>query len=130
MKKLVCYYAHTMTSYGSTIETSDIQLLESLGFDVLNPNTEEIQLGLKEYIEKNGTANVMEFFRDVIYEKCDMLAFRSIPNGQILSGVAKEITYAQDLGLPIIELPCSIAKRSMEYLETKQYLIELGHYKI
>lgn len=130
MKKLVCYYAHTMTSYGSTIEASDIQLLESLGFDILNPSSEEIQLGLKEYIEKNGTANVMEFFRNVIYEKCDMLAFRSIPNGQILSGVAKEITYAQDLGLPIIELSCSIAKRSMEYPETKQYLIELGHYKI
>lgn len=44
-KKLRCYYAHTMTSYGSTIEQQDVELLESLGFEVINPNQKKYQDG-------------------------------------------------------------------------------------
>lgn len=129
MNKLKCYYAHTMTSYNSTIEKQDIELLESLGFEVINPNQEKYQKGCKAYTDVHGWNRVMEYFENIVSE-CNIVAFRSLPNGQILSGVAAEVKYAKLNNYPIIELPCSLEKRYMEYPETKQYLIELGHYKI
>lgn len=130
MNKLKCYYAHTMTSYGSTIEREDISLLRDLGFEVINPSDTKYSEGCKAYSEKYGWDKVMDYFKKVISEECDMVAFRSLPNGQILSGVAAEVQHAIQIGYPVIELPCSIKTRCMEYPETKQYLIELGHYKV
>jgi hypothetical protein len=130
MNKLKCYYAHTMTSYGSTIEQIDIKLLEKLGFEVVNPNQPRFQEECAAYSKKYGWDKVMDYFKKVISEECDMVAFRSLPNGQILSGVAAEVQHAIEKGLPIIELPCSVEKRCMDYPETKRYLIELGHYKV
>ena len=127
MKK--CYYAHTMISYGSTIEAVDIDILESLGFEVINPNTKKHIEGCKEYAAKFGPSNVMEYFKNVV-DECDVVAFRSLPEGKILSGVAAEVAHAKVIGYPVIELPCSLETRYMEYPETKQYLIELGHYKV
>lgn len=129
MKKLKCYYAHTMTSYGSTIEAKDIETLESLGFEVENPNQYKHQSGCDAYARKHGWDKVMHYFADVV-DECDLVAFRSLPNGDILSGVAFEIAHAIKKDIPVIELPCSISERSMEYPETRQYLIELGHYKV
>jgi hypothetical protein len=130
MKKLKCYYAHTMTSYNSTIEAQDIELLETLGFEVMNPNTDVHQQGCKDYAFTHGVSKVMNYFVEFISTQCDVVAFRALPNGQILSGVATEVDAAITLGIPVIELPCSVRKRMMDYSETKQYLIELGHYKV
>ena len=129
MGKLKCYYAHTMLSYNSTIEKQDVELLETLGFEVINPNQSKHQIGCKEYAAKHGWDKVMDYFKKVIEEECDMVAFRSLPDGQILSGVAAEIQHAVSINYPVIELPCSINKRSQEYPETKQYLTEIGFYK-
>lgn len=128
--KLRCYYAHTMTSYNSTIEKKDIELLEKLGFEVENPNQPKHQKGCEQYAKLHGWDKVMDYFKKVIEEDCDMVAFRSLPNGQILSGVAAEVQHAISINYPVIELPCSVHKRCMDYPETKQYLIELGHYKV
>lgn len=128
MKKLKCYYAHTMISYGSTQEEMDVNLLESLGFEVINPNTPQIQIKLEQFIIYHGKRRVMDFFTDIVSD-CDLLAFRALPNSEILSGVAVEIMYARDNNMPIIELPCSLDSRMLNYPETKQFLIEIGHYK-
>lgn len=128
--KLKCYYAHTMTSYGSTIEAQDLITIKELGFDVENPNQAKHQVGCQRYAEEFGKDKVMEYFEKIILNECDLLVFRALPNGQILSGIAAEVKYALALGIPVIELPCSLTKRMMEYPETKQYLIELGHYKV
>jgi hypothetical protein len=130
MKKLRCYYAHTMTSYNSTIEKQDIELLERLEFEVINPNQSKYQEGCKAYTDKHGWQNVMKYFENIIITECDMVAFRSLPNGKILSGVAAEVACAKLNNYPVIELPCSLNNRYMDYPETKQYLIELGHYKL
>jgi len=129
MEKLKCYYAHTMLSYGSTIEEQDIKTLEKLGFEVVNPNSLTIQVDMKEYALNHGISKVMDFFNTVI-EQCDLLAFRSVPNGAILSGIASEINFAKSIDIPIIELPCSLEARMLDYPETKQFLIEVGHYKL
>lgn len=128
MRKLKCYYAHTMVSYGSTIEQMDIELLESLGFEVINPSSPDIAQGCKDYVFNNGASNVMSYFKDII-DTCELVAFRALPNGDILSGIAAEVEHAIVAGIQVIELPSSVRKRMMDYPATKQYLIELGHYK-
>lgn len=129
MSKLKCYYAHTMTSYGSTIEDQDVKLLQTLGFEVINPNQEHYQLGCQQYAAEHGAHKIMDYFTNIVVQ-CDVIAFRSLPTGQLLSGVSAEVEAALDINLPIIELPCSLRTRMMDYPETKQYLIELGHYKL
>lgn len=129
-KKLVCYYAHTMLSYNSVIEEKDIQTLQKLGFEVINPNQPSFQKGCKEYVLKQGSDKVMDYFREYIRENCDIVAFRSNPDGSILSGVSAELEEALILNLPIIELPCSLKNRMMDYPKTKSYLTEIGFYKI
>lgn len=128
MKKLKCYYAHTMLSYGSTIEKDDIMTLEALGFEVLNPNQKWVQEGCEAHIELHGKDKAMDYFKKLI-DQCDLIAFRSNPDGTILSGVGFELKYAIDECKPIIELPCSLQNRIKDYTFTKRYLIEIGHYK-
>ena len=126
--KIKCYYAHSMLSYGSTIEKQDVDLLTKLGFEVINPNQPEIELAVQEYIIVFGRENCMNFFKPII-DQCDIVAFRGLPNGDILSGIGFEINYAKEIGLEVIELPCNLNKRMLDYSTTKQTLIELGFYK-
>ena len=127
--KLRCYYAHTMLSYNSTIEKQDIELLERLGFEVINPNQKWIQEGCNDYIAEHGRENAMDYFKEII-NNCELVAFRSNPDGSILSGIAFELKYAVETAKPIIELPCSLESRMWDYPKTKKYLIEIGHYKV
>lgn len=129
MEKLKCYYAHCMLTYDSSIEQQDIKLLEKIGVDIINPNCEEHRNGCTKFAFKYGKDKVMKYFENIV-EDCDMIAFRALPDGQIPSGVAVEVLYAKELNLPIIELPCSITKRCQAYPETKEYLTEIGLYKI
>lgn len=124
-----CYYAHCMMSYNSTIEEQDIKTLVKLGFDVVNPNTPTISKECDDYTKVHGKENVMTYFEGIVIQ-CDMLAFRALPDGKIPSGVAAEIRIALKWGIPVIELPCSVESRCMNYPETKQYLTEIGHYKV
>lgn len=129
MKKLKCYYAHTMLSYGSTIEDEDIKLLERLGFEVINPSSPEIVQACSNFIKNFGKTNVMEFFAEII-NSCDVVAFRSLPDGKILSGIVAEIQHALNNDIPVIEIPCLIENRMLDYPETKKYLTQIGFYKI
>ena len=124
-----CYYAHCMLSYNSTIEEQDLKTLTKLGFDVVNPNTSVISAECEEYTKVNGKENVMIYFEGIVIT-CDVLAFRPLPDGSIPSGVAAEVRIALKWGIPVIELPCSIETRCMDYPKTKQYLTEIGFYKV
>ena len=128
-KQSICYYAHTMLSYNSITEKKDIELLEKLRFKVIYPNTPIISQECEKYSNLHGKDKVMQYFRDYIRENCDMVAFRGNPNGSILSGVSQELEEALKIGLPIIELPCSLKSRMMDYPKTKEYLNDIGFYK-
>jgi len=111
--KLKCYYAHCLAIYNTYQEERDVKLLESLGFEVVNPNSSEYQ---KKY-ETEG----MLFFKELA-QKCNVIAFRALPSGEIPAGVAGEI----DCGLPIIELPSGISRRKLSVEQTREYLREVG----
>ena len=98
-KQITCYYAHPMNFYGSEQEQRDIKLLEGMYLKVLNPNTPEHQ--------EAGTGNIDYFIALAI--KCDMIAFRALPDGKLSLGVAAEIEACKHL--PTIELPSAILGR-------------------
>lgn len=117
------YYAHNMLQYGSNIEAQDIKTLEEMGFEVVNPNHPDNEQAYKQKkIEFPGTE--FSIFTDMV-RNCDCIAFRSLM-GKISAGVGKEITYAKELGMPIIEMPTITTDRFLTVSETIEYCRPLG----
>ncbi len=118
MTKPRCYYAHSLHLYGTQQEQRDIDLLETLGFEVVNPSEEKHQ---KAYPDGG-----MDYFVDLALS-CAVGAFRAYPNGEIPSGVYKEISAMNDAGKPVIEIPWGLLRRGISDVEhTREWLRELG----
>ena len=116
------YYAHCQAIYGTPQEARDIELLQMLGFTVVNPagfNQETIN-SMKEHGE-----DVMAWFCDQVM-LCDALAFRALPDGRIPAGLAKEIAAAKEDDMPVFELPGGVLSRTIDVDETREYLREIG----
>jgi hypothetical protein len=112
------YYAHSMSLYNSKQELRDIRALQSMGFEVLNPNDVSYRGMYREF--------GMEFFYDIIRQQANVVAFRSLPDGSISAGVASEIKLAQELDKPVMELPSFHYRRSLSIAETRTYFKEVG----
>jgi hypothetical protein len=113
----ICYYAHSVALYGTKQEERDLETLWRLGFEVENPAT--------PFHSDNYAIKGMDYFKNII-EACDVLAFRAHVDLYIGAGVAKEIGWAKDAGLPIIELPSVMSSRMIDIEQTKEYLKEVG----
>lgn len=127
-----CYYAHGMITYGSDIERQDIAALESIGLAVFNPNNEKTQEDYKYWkdIENwhDQDIDVMQFWNNLACQ-FDVVAFRGLPDGNVLSGVSSEVSAAIQAGITVIELPSLRPERFKNYEFTKNYMLECGHYK-
>jgi hypothetical protein len=117
------YYAHCQAIYETPQEMRDWELINELGYNAL----------LFDHRVSDGIANAKRTGVDVMYfvfrplvEKCQILFFRALPDGSIPAGVAKEIGYAREFDIPVLELPSSILRRTMTVNETKEYLKEVG----
>lgn len=113
-----CYYAHSTALYNTKQESRDLELLDNLGFTVINPSDDIHQTN---YLKEGG----MEYFKHIV-ESCDILIFRSHVDLNIGAGVAAEIGWAQNAKLPIIELPSVMNSRMLDVNLTKEYLREVG----
>jgi hypothetical protein len=111
------YYAHCIAIYDTPQEQRDIETLQQLGFEVVNPNCPESANGYKVL--------GMEYFRQFA-DTCDAIAFRALPGGSVPAGVFAEIGIFRDKGKPVIELPSSINLREMSVEETREYIRECG----
>jgi hypothetical protein len=116
------YYAHNMGLYGTRQEARDIDTLNALGLEVVNPGHWSI---IAEVALLPTSDERMAFFERYSVE-CDAVAFRALPDGAIPSGVAKEIAWFTALGKPVIELPNGILRRTMPLEETREYLRDMG----
>ena len=112
------YYAHCMVIYNTPQEERDIKTLESMGFEVFNPNCPEMQNAYKEH-------GMIPFFDKV--KECDAIVFRATPDGSIPAGVYGEIEVAINTGKPVIELPSCIKRRYLDVEKTREYLKEVGN---
>jgi len=114
------YYAHCKAIYNTPQEERDIRLLEKLGFIVLNPNQSVHQENCIDYPDGE-----MAYFGNLVL-RCDLVAFRALPDGRIPSGVYWELDVAITNGRTIIELPSGIKSREMNLRQTREYLVECG----
>ena len=112
------YYARPINLYGTPQDARDIKTLETLGFEVVNPDKEELQ----KLYAKVG----MNVYLDVV-NYCDLVAFRSFPDGKISAGVAKEVEQALTTGKPVLELPTITEQRVLSVNDTRSYLSYLGN---
>lgn len=132
MSKQKVYYAHCVAIYGSAQEQRDINTLETLGLEILNPNTSETQERCIAWKSKPAfeTEGRDAMFEDIFYpmvEECEIFAFRGLPNGRIPGGVYKELLHAVKTGKTIFELPSTIGTRGMSREETVEFLKEIGN---
>lgn len=111
------YYAHCLAIYNTKQEERDLETLNRLGFQVLNPNKPEYS---QLYQEKG-----MKVFEELA-KSCDLVAFRGLPDGSIPAGIAKEIKAAQEANKPVIELPSCVLRRELDVEQTREYLKEIG----
>jgi len=120
MKKI--YYAHCQAIYNTPQEKRDVDLLEELGFEVINPNAPEHIGAVQKMKSREPHINVMEYFYSLV-KQCDALAFRALPDGSIPAGVGGELN---NLSIPVIELPSGISRRVLTVDQTREYLKEIG----
>ena len=119
------YYAHCKSIYETPQEKRDVELLEKFGAEVVNPGEKIHEVECIKLMESERIKNKMEYFLNLI-ETCDLVAFRSLPSGEIPVGVAKEISHAIEHGIPVIELPSLALRKRMTIEETRHYLAEIG----
>lgn len=121
-----CYYAHCKSIYGTPQEVRDIATLEKLGFDVVNPSSDEIRARLEPWMRHSGRRNAMDFFKGLVQE-CDVVAFRGLPFSKYIpAGVHLEVMEAVDAEKPIIELPTNLTGRGVSVEATREFLHEVG----
>ena len=111
------YYAHSISTYGTPQEARDVETLETLGFEVCNPNAPEHDAGY----QRDGMAHF-----DGVLAECDALAFRAHGDGSIPAGVAYEIAKMRERGAPVIELPTAVLRRALTVEQTREYLRDCG----
>lgn len=117
------YYAHSIAIYGSKQEKRDIHLIERLGMDVLNPNLPKHEKAYQDHIKVG--LDGMSYFLDLV-DKCDLVIFRANPDGSIPAGVMKEISYAEEQCLTVLEIPSGVSRRELSVQETREWLREGG----
>jgi L-asparaginase/Glu-tRNA(Gln) amidotransferase subunit D len=117
MKK--AYYARPISVDNTPQEKRDHDLIRALGFEPY-PIDEEKQAILARYREVG-----MEAFRPAV-EASDALIFRAFPDGSIGAGVAQEIAWAVAAGVPVIEYPRQVERRTLSVDGTRAMLAELG----
>ena len=112
------YYARPINLYNTKQDERDIALLLRMGFDLVNPNKEELEKSYKKY--------GMDAYTQVVAQ-CDALAFRSFYDGKISAGVYTEIETALRHDKIIIELPTITSNRVLSVEDTRAYLTLSGH---
>jgi hypothetical protein len=120
---LKAYYAHSQAIYGTPQEERDHRTIRELGYEpmLFGPVTQR----MADEAKAQGQNAMDVVFRPMV-ENCDILFFRALPDGRIPAGVYKEIIYAREAGIPVLELPSGIHSREMSVSDTREYLKEVG----
>jgi hypothetical protein len=119
MSREKAYYARPISVDGTKQEERDHALMRAMLFEPypIGPAKEK---ALEAYRVEG-----MEAFRPYVL-RSSALFFRAFPDGSIGAGVAKEIAWAQEAHIPVVELPRQILRRTLTVDETRAMLSELG----
>jgi hypothetical protein len=117
MKNPPAYFARPMSAYNTLQDCRDHMMIALLGYEIIEITDELTQRGAK----KMG----MEYFKPLV-RKAHVLFFRSFPDRSIGAGVAKEIAWAEEISIPIFELPTHIRRRTLDPEDTRDMLCMCG----
>ena len=120
------YYARCQAIYGTPQEARDIELIESLGYRVLEFPSQDAIDAMKLANHNNPDWNVMDHVFMPIVRGANILFFRSLPGLAIPAGVAREIKYATNIDTPVLELPSFSMRPILDVDDTRLYLKEIG----
>lgn len=115
----LAYYARPISIDGSPQELRDHDLIRAMGYEPYPIGDEK-----KKVLELYKTAGMLAFKACV--EDSSLLIFRAFPDGSIGTGVAQEIEWAINDGIPVVEFPRQVARRTLSVDETREMLRELG----
>ncbi len=113
------YYARPISVDGTPQARRDKKLITAMGFEPY-PVGKDKKEALKTY-RKIG----MYAFKAYVGQS-KILVFRAFPDGSIGAGVAQEIKWANDFGIPVVEFPRQLERRTLSVIETREMLTELG----
>jgi hypothetical protein len=118
---MTVYYAHAISQYNTATERVDVETLNRLfpHLDVVNPNDPEIEKAYQD------SGKDWKIFDDLVL-RADVVAYRTLSDGRITSGVWKEVQKAVEHGIPVIELPNYTTALVMTKEETRAYLVKKG----
>jgi len=141
----VIYYAHCTALYGTPQEARDVELIGAVfsgtfqDCRVVNPGADHqikkqcdaIEAEVKKHnrkatLKRDASQEKMDRVFKIAAQTCHVLVFRALPDGMIPAGVAKEIAWAEEAGIPVMELPSSTLRRVLTLPQTRQYLKEIG----
>lgn len=111
------YYARPMSIYGTPQESRDMETIRALGYEPIDINKEELQ--------ERAKAEGMAVFKPLV-DSAQALFFRSFMTREIGAGVGKEIAWAQEGGMPVVELPSGLSARVATVERTRELLSESG----
>ena len=97
------FYAHPESMYGTEQEDSDVGVMGSMGINVLNPNSPDIQ-SIVSTMKEYATDDEIQIFVLSQIDKCEGVAFRALANG-IPPEVQAAIEKCQADKKPVIEMP-------------------------
>lgn len=90
------YYSHPKSYRDSTEAKEDINLLKSLGYEVVSPYDPKFS----DHWQTTGIS-----FGKILVDMCDIVAIRPLSTGKIGAGGGKEVEWAIELNKTIIEMP-------------------------
>lgn len=96
------YYAHPVWFYNTADERADVEEIARQLGAVLNPNTPAHDEAYKA--RKATTGNGMGYFLEDVLPGCGACVFRADADGKVSSGVAIEVAWFVEHGLPTYEL--------------------------
>ena len=113
------YYARPISIDGTPQEERDHALIRALGFEPYPIGADKTK-ALEEYKTLG-----LETFKPYV-QSSRTLFFRSFPDNSIGAGVAQEIAWAQEVNIPVVEIPRQIQRRTLTVEQTRDMLKELG----
>ena len=119
------YFAHPINTYGTEGEATIVNALESTGYKVVNPNSEQCKSRISgfraEYNDKAISSPVVMGYFVGICDGCDGSAFLAFEDGKIGAGVAKEIKSFFDRGAPVFEVALGKDGETVRMEQMKEY---------
>jgi len=106
----LAYFARPVVNFGTEQDKKDIEMIESLGYTVIDITTPEVKL----MYQLHG----MSVFEPLV-KKSSVVFFRAFLSGSIGAGVYKEVCWARDARKPVLELPTGVSDRALTVEQTR-----------